>query len=93
MNRRTVCAFNSEDLDNVGVVYDPNLTPVATSVFLITVDGEQLDLTFFPEEVGGEPIYIRNRNFVGIREGLLAASFKQFCGRPVNLSPKPFALN
>ena len=85
--------LSSAVLDSAGVIYEPNLNPISASMFIATVDGEQLDLTFFPEEVGGQSIYIRNRGFVGIREGSLAASFKQLNDKPIRLSPKIVTLN
>ena len=85
--------LSSAALDSAGVIYEPNLNPISASMFIVTVDGEQLDLTFFPEEVGGQSIYIRNRDFVGIREGELAASLKRLSDKPVKLSPMPVSLN
>ncbi len=60
--------------DEMGIEYQPTLQAIAGSNFNAYVDGETIDLTFIPDVVGENSIYIRNREFVGIRNDN-AASF------------------
>jgi CubicO group peptidase (beta-lactamase class C family) len=54
------------DLDAVGYPYDPVLQPYSTTIWLVTFDGVQYDLTFVGEE--GQPAtWIRNRAFAAVR--------------------------
>jgi len=55
-------------LTEAGINYSSELSPVGASMFLMTMDNEVLDLTFIPSEEGGASTYIRNREFVLIRQ-------------------------
>lgn len=61
--------IDAPELDAAGVIYDNQLTPFGDATFLIIIDGAIFDFTFFPEIEGGESVYMRNRNFVGIKQG------------------------
>ncbi|NUO49468.1 MAG: beta-lactamase family protein [Polyangiaceae bacterium] len=52
------------DLEAAGVNYDPELTAISSDIFVLHVDGQNLDLTFVPTTPGGSSVYIRNRAFV-----------------------------
>jgi len=52
-----------------GIEYEPELIPFAGSTFIANIDDDLIDLTFFPEVEDGESVYVRNRNFVAIKQG------------------------
>ena len=54
------------DLDALGYPYDPELVPYSTTIWFVTFDGVQYDLTFVAEP--GQPAtWIRNRAFAAVR--------------------------
>lgn len=53
-------------LDRYDIPYEPTLTPRSTRVWLVTVDGDVLDLAFIDGPDG--VTYLRNRAFVATRE-------------------------
>jgi CubicO group peptidase (beta-lactamase class C family) len=55
------------DLDALGYDVDPLLEPISSELFVLTLDGEPLDVTFIPAAPGGESTFIRNRSFVVAR--------------------------
>jgi CubicO group peptidase (beta-lactamase class C family) len=55
------------ELAAAGLDVDPVLEPVSSELFLLTIDGQPLDVTFIPETPGGESTYLRNRSFVVTR--------------------------
>lgn len=58
-------------LDNAGIAYDSELTPVARDNFILDIDGVNLDLSFLRSD--GQPIALRTRAFVATREASLGA--------------------
>ncbi len=54
-------------LDAAGYDVSPILVPVSSEIFVVFIDGTQLDLTFIPSTPGGDSTYIRNRIFVASR--------------------------
>lgn len=54
-------------LNEDGSIYEPILRPIGGSLFRSIVGIDEVDLTFLPEVDGGNSTYIRNREFVLIR--------------------------
>ncbi len=54
-------------LDEYGFTYERALTPVGTDLWILTLDGSPLDLTFVDSAAGAESSFIRNRSFVMTR--------------------------
>ncbi len=54
-------------LTAAGFDYLPELYPQTSTIFLLVVDGEPMDITFIPEEEDGPSIYARNRDMVAVR--------------------------
>lgn len=57
------------ELDANNIPYDEALTPIGGTTFIAVIENEELHVTFLPENDGGESVYLRNRNTVGIKEG------------------------
>lgn len=55
------------DLDALGYDVDPVLTPISSDIFVVTIDGEPMDVTFIPEGAGDASTFMRNRSFVVTR--------------------------
>jgi hypothetical protein len=55
------------DLDALGYDIDPDLQAISSEIFIMTIDGQPLDLTFIPAAPGGDSVYVRNRSFVTSR--------------------------
>jgi len=64
-----VLAIDIPDASFVGIEYEPELIPFAGATFLASIDGDLVDLTFLPEQEGGESVYVRNRGFVAVKRG------------------------
>jgi len=56
-------------LDQAGLTVEPELEASTNDIFVCTIDGTELELTFISEDPGGESVYVRNRLFVGTRAG------------------------
>ena len=57
------------ELDANDIPYENTLYPVGDTTFAAAIDNEELLLTFLPESEGGESVYLRHRNLVGIKVG------------------------
>lgn len=57
------------ELDAEGISYRRELEAIGDNTFSARADGEDFTLTFIPETNDGESVYLRNRQFVGIKEG------------------------
>ncbi|MBT0586138.1 serine hydrolase domain-containing protein [Alteromonas oceanisediminis] len=57
------------ELDVVGIPYEPTLNLLGDATFLGVIENEQIQFTFLPITEGGESVYLRNRQFVGIKDG------------------------
>ena len=57
------------ELDANDIPYENTLYPVGDTTFAAAIDNEELLLTFLPENEGGESVYLRHRNLVGIKVG------------------------
>lgn len=55
------------DLEAYGLTVEPVLEALSSDIFVVTVDGAELDVTFIASEPGGASTYMRNRVFVGTR--------------------------
>lgn len=53
--------------DAEGIGYNSQLEALGGSVFKVTVDGENSEVTFIPEVEGGISTYIKNRGWVAVR--------------------------
>jgi CubicO group peptidase (beta-lactamase class C family) len=53
--------------EKAGYTVEPKLKAVSSEIFLMTLAGQTLDLTFIPATPGGPSMYIRNRAFVTTR--------------------------
>lgn len=49
--------------------YERQIFPVGDTTFIAELNGEQIQLTFFPIQEGGESVYIRSRGDVAIKDG------------------------
>ncbi|MDP2314609.1 MAG: serine hydrolase domain-containing protein [Pseudomonadota bacterium] len=56
-------------LDEYGYTYERALEPIGTDLWILTLDGTPLDLTFLDASDGTDSVYIRNRSFVVTRVG------------------------
>ncbi|RLB53513.1 MAG: hypothetical protein DRI90_21085 [Deltaproteobacteria bacterium] len=54
-------------LAQAGYQVSPVLMPISSDMFIVTIDGQQYDITFVPTEPNGDSAYIRNRVFVVTR--------------------------
>lgn len=61
--------MNSPELDANGTPYEKRLFPVGGSTFAAFVENEEILVTFLPITDGGESVYLRTRNLVGIKDG------------------------
>lgn len=68
-NNDGVLEIELPELDADGVNYNPVLEPIGDNTFIVTVNSEDFDITFLPRDESDNSIYIRNREFVGIRAG------------------------
>ena len=57
------------ELDTNNIPYDKTLTAIGDTTFFGVIENERVLMTFLPETDGGESVYLRNRNIVGIKEG------------------------
>lgn len=57
------------ELDKSNAPYDKTLTAIGDATFIAVVEDEELIITFLPEREGGESVYLRHRNTVGIKDG------------------------
>ena len=57
------------ELDTSNIPYDKTLTAIGGSTFIAVIENEELIITFLPESDGGESVYLRHRNIVGIKDG------------------------
>ena len=57
------------ELDANDIPYENTLYPVGDTTFAAANDNEELLITFLPESEGGESVYLRHRNLVGIKVG------------------------
>jgi len=60
------------DVDAAPVAYDPKLVAVAPDNFVLTIQGQQTEITFL-RDTAGDPEYIRHRAFVAKRSATTAA--------------------
>lgn len=68
-NNNGVIMVNVPEMNAQGLDYSRTLTPLGGNTFLANQQNEQVDITFFPQSEDGDSVYIRNRNFVGIKVG------------------------
>lgn len=68
-NNNGVLNIQVPELDAEDVQYSRALHSLGGNTFIASAEGDQIDITFFPQTEEGDSVYLRNRNFVGIREG------------------------
>lgn len=68
-NDNGIINVNVPEMNAQGLDYSRTLTPLGGNTFLANQQNEQVDITFFPLGDDGDSVYIRNRNFVGIKVG------------------------
>lgn len=68
-NNNGVLNVEVPELDAANVQYNKTLQPLGGNTFIANSEGDDTDITFFPQAEGGDSVYLRNRGFVGIREG------------------------
>ncbi len=57
------------ELDANAIPYENALYPVGGTTFATAIENEEILITFLPEIEGGESVYLRHRNLVGIKVG------------------------
>lgn len=68
-NNDGVLNVNVPELNAQGLSYSRQLEAVGANTFVANQESENVEITFFPQNEGGDSVYLRNREFVGIRIG------------------------
>lgn len=61
--------FTIPEFETSNTPYERRIAPVGDRTFVAALNGDEIRLTFFPIQEGGESVYIRTRNDVAIKDG------------------------